>query len=281
MIKKYLIITCTLLILFSCAVSNLYSDLMHSNLNLIASITEWDAKRLFFSKTPDIFLYEDGTLLFTIWSESETGIEYKCKQIKITNTVFNKLLKTLGPTNDFIALNEDYYLVDAGITAPTFTIYLSDLKHAKAVTLHGVVGIYENNKQYVKSAQKASTQEIPNEFNRVYELLRSIPLDGATEYKPKYLRVFLQLLEDSKVDTIPWPKDLPDLNDRYTLSFYKDTVYYIFIPVTKSEKLERYLSKLRSKKKAILLDGKKWSILYYPVLPHQHIGGVSLKETKD
>ncbi len=265
MIKKNLIFITFILLFLS---NSVYPD-PNSGPKPIAIVIELDAWAAC-TEMPTMALYEDGTFIFSDMSLNER-CKYKYKQKKLTDNEITQLGKKIGPTKEFISLEEDMFLVPA-FDCPEVKIFLSNKQYSKAVSIDG---IYVKEKKLAMCDGGDPENNIPKEFNRVFELLQSISREGASEYKPEYVRVNLELLEDQSIKAISWPKYWPDLNDKNTIK-WGNSNYSIYLPASK--KVEKYFSKLAKKNGAILLDGKKWDGYKSRIsFPNEHVWGKIFK----
>lgn len=248
--RKIILITFLLLIFSSC---------VHSTLNSGPRPIAFFSKYYPFVPCDDIasmVLYEDGTFIFKEGSWKEDGCTLRYKKKKLTNIEIKALSKQLGPTKDFMSLDRLYNSsrdIDFA-EYPEVHIYLSDGKNKKAVTV-----VYNDYKK---------REGFPKEIRRVYDLLHSIDRENASKYIPEYYNVILSPVtfynSDSK--TIPWPKELPGLNDQYTVSFGDG--YLMIIP---DAKLEKYSEELWEEDRNVLFEGEKYDISATPAFPYDDV----------
>jgi hypothetical protein len=247
MLKKNIILLFLLLLYLSTpAFAN-----PHKGPKPIAVVSEFDEWNRC-NKILEMALYEDGTLIFVECKEGEKKFISKHMKKKLTNEEYYKISKQLGPTEEFMSLLSDYILSN-NIEAPNVDIYLADNQNQKLVKVS-----YEDFNL---------SGGVPKEFIRVYNLMQSIPLEGASEYEPEYLEIWLEIPQDTKVKTIPWPKKFPSLSDKYTKSYFEDT-YCIYVPNEKSKEIQKYVSILKKNNKLAFLDSRKWQVYILPAFPN-------------
>jgi hypothetical protein len=96
-------------------------------------------------------------------------------------------------------------------------------------------------------------------------LARFAGTERIREWTPAYLEVMLWPFDHARSE-LPWPEEFPGLDSPLTVARRKDA-YSIYLPWSEKEKLKRFGKELDGR--AVLLDGRKWSVDTRIPFPHE------------
>jgi len=109
--------------------------------------------------------------------------------------------------------------------------------------------------------------KVPREFLEIYNILSNFDIEGSENWKPELIEVYIWPYEYAPDDPpVEWPKDWPDCN--HPTSYKSGDSYSIYIDSTKSEEINKIISK-RRQKQAIGISGKKWAISRRDPMPSE------------
>lgn len=197
------------------------------------------------SDMPRVALYENGLLIYVDGTRA-SGV-YKTKMLGASD--LRDLRARLGPTPAFLGLEKSYSPGDSTDQA-AIDIFLSADSAARAVSVKGLAAG-------------------PEEFRRVYDVLRNIRRPDSVNWIPDGLEVMFWPFDGSTLPPVPWPEEWPSLGDRFTRKRGVDT-YSVYMAGEGLEDLKAYRAGLADGQ-AVLIDGRKWAMEFRYVFPQEPV----------
>jgi len=216
------------------------------------------------SGLPTVILYSDGTVLFVKPLNKKDEIY----EGKLSPEEFESVKKALGPTDDFRSLKKSYNLWPNVFDLPNVEITLTDGKKRKSVDVYGWSGdgkTFDGPHATGPKPSKKKPDTLPAEFERLYKLLNRLEPKNSKPWVPKYLEVHIWPFEYSAEEPIPWPDGWPTQKDR--LAFADGDDGYTLILTADKLPMLKEIGDRTGATRAVLIDNKKWAIMYRPVVP--------------
>jgi hypothetical protein len=210
---------------------------------------------------PLVEVYADGTVLRADPGNSRDR-GYLISQLGPEE--LQRLLDSIGPTEDFLALGELYETSPAVSDQPTTELILSAGKRDKSVSVYGYSLGTVDTPAYTVIAGGGKGDEVPREFDRVARLIASLAPRNEVPWKPRFVEVMLWPYDHSPDTPMPWPTDWP--SHESPLTFARGGSYSIVLPGTELSRLREYVHK-RGERQAVLWHERKWSIAYRLLMP--------------
>ena len=196
------------------------------------------------SDSPSFVLYDDGTLIFLKTLESGKK-EYL--YVSLDNGSLQKIVKELAPPSDFLKLKDDYSLSD-WTDQPTQEFIINLINFKKKVTVYGNL---RNDEETRKKA--------PEPILELFDKIIGYHNKNAQKWLPSKIEVMVWPYEYAPDESIIWPSDWPDLNDKATKKIGDS--YSLFLDSSKFNNLLEFL-KTRKEKGAVEINNKKWAVSY-------------------
>ncbi|MDR1708852.1 MAG: hypothetical protein LBS70_03945 [Candidatus Accumulibacter sp.] len=117
-----------------------------------------------------------------------------------------------------------------------------------------------------KLKQVSAAGGMTPEIARVVEFLNfdRLAAGRAIEWRPDFVEVMFWPYEYA-TDATPWPAEFPGLDSPGAKKRGKDS-YSVYLPAAQAEKFREFM---KTKKRAALLDGRKWAVSSRTPFPHE------------
>ena len=204
------------------------------------------------SNTPLVVIYKDGLI---VYKKRKIGEWTKLLSKQLTVEELDEVKKKLNAFGDYSKIKSSYILSPYITDRPETKIYLS-IDNSEFVT--GVYGLWvsdnkKRNSYRILTRDQEGDETLPRTIIELWEYLTSLEFADAKPWKPTYIEVMLWRYGYIPFGSIRWPKDWPGLESPQAIR--RGDAYSIFLS---AEKLPALLD-LLNKKRAVYLDGKKWS----------------------
>ncbi|GHU35291.1 hypothetical protein AGMMS50256_30240 [Betaproteobacteria bacterium] len=119
-----------------------------------------------------------------------------------------------------------------------------------------------------KLRQSSAYGGVPAEMAQFIGFLGNLQMQAyarAANWKPAFLEIMLWPFEHARGEPTPWPKEFPGLDSPAAVKRGKDS-YSLYQPAAREEKFRDFL---KTRRGAVLLDGKKWAVAMRVPFPHE------------